>query len=283
MYKRSHFFILFSILSLLLFSTNSLCQNSTEREWPSEISETASRTLFSSIQETLKESIQEKKSITIGITNGKLIYGTVQNYNDKECNIKDPRGNVTTVSYRQIRARYLTKLIPSKYQDGDMLLTLGILFYYEKEIDRANSYFQQAVALGQSDAEAWQNKTAQNQPSKPQNQTTKPTQEPTTLEDFSSDEVTMKPAIPNQCNPPAKTTNPPAKTNNPPANPPAVASATKPPTPPSTTTKTPTKPTKTANIGRAVKIASIKTTRKVNLQEQAIPGAYTLFFFYTNS
>lgn len=240
---------------VLLLSPSGFCEDSAnERPWPSEITSQNTQLLFSKIQATLTKTIKERKKITIGLTNNKLIYGSVVKCDDKECTIKDPRGNMIPIAYDHIRGRYLIKLVDAKDQTGDILLTIGIVYFYEKEYDRAKVCFQQSFDLGQNDAEAWIKKN--DEILALQTPETDPNENGNNKNGQSGEEIVLDPAD--------------AKNNG-----------TKPNT--DDPKKLIPKTSKAPNIGKAPKILMVKTTRKVDLASHAVPGAYTLFVFYTNT
>ncbi|WP_372368432.1 hypothetical protein [Candidatus Uabimicrobium sp. HlEnr_7] len=137
---RAHLMVLCAIFVLTSFSFAD-----EKTEWPTDISSKERQHVYQKIKPTLKKMRRQKEKVSIGVFRGKLFRGDVIKVGKTKFTIVDYKGKSHTIKYKEIKASYLSKIIPSKEQDGEVLHCLGLISLHEGKKKNAKAYLDRAV------------------------------------------------------------------------------------------------------------------------------------------
>lgn len=142
LFCRKHLLVL---LCFAFVTTSWSWADEKKTQWPAEISSKERIHVYKQINPALKKMRAEKRKVSVGAFNGKLYRGDVIKVGKTKFTIVDYKGKQHTIKYNQIRASYLSKIIPSRKQDGMVLHAFGLISLHEGEKKFAKIYFDRAI------------------------------------------------------------------------------------------------------------------------------------------
>ncbi|BBM83881.1 hypothetical protein [Candidatus Uabimicrobium amorphum] len=149
------------VLLCFAFVTTSLSwADEKKTQWPAEISNKERIHVYKKINPALKKMRAEKRKVSVGVFGGKLYRGDVIKVGKTKFTIVDYKGKQHTIKYNKIRTSYLSKIIPSKQQDGMVLHSFGLISLHEGEKKFAKIYFDRAIKQKYSKSKEYASRVA---------------------------------------------------------------------------------------------------------------------------
>lgn len=150
-----------SIILLILWISIAISTVASEQYWPAEIDKQGRKYLYIKIAKKLRQVKKQNKKISVALLNGKFIRGPVVRVGRTIFGIKDYRGKMHKIQYRQLKARYVARLLAHN-NEGRLLFYLGLMAYSEQDMRWAKKYLQDALKRDYEKAQLWLDKVEEN-------------------------------------------------------------------------------------------------------------------------